>query len=189
MTSPSSHFSDAFDAIDVDVNTSPTRAAIEHALSMCAPTDEPGFYLLDDAGGRFIVDREFGVVSLKDESLLERERGQVHVARLNVIEPSGASYEIELRLRLTGPIPQVAGYEGESLEGQPEEEAPVRLVEWVVFAAAACAPARAPLPTGETAPYGAMLTSRAPAFTAARLAPASPGAALAPAAARAAWMI
>ncbi len=37
---------------------------------------EPGFYLLDDCGGRFVVDRDFGLVSLKDASLLEaRARG------------------------------------------------------------------------------------------------------------------
>lgn len=190
MTSPGSTFGSAFDAIDVEANSSPSRAAIERALSMCGPSDEPGFYLLDDAGGRFIVDRDSGIVSLKDESLLERELGQVHVARLSVFEPSGASYELELRLRLTGLIPQVAGYDSEALEGQPEATPqPVHPVDWTAFAAAACALARAPLLTHDNAPYGALLAPRAPACGLANFAPAPFGAELAPAAAQAAWKI
>lgn len=70
-----------------------------------------GFYLIDDAGGRFIVDRELGIVSLADDALLTREQGSVHAARLRVIEPSGASYELDLKLRLTGRVPQVVGAE------------------------------------------------------------------------------
>ena len=111
---PPAPFALQFDSIELDPARAPTRAAIEYALALCTPTpaaSEPGFYLLDDAGGRFAIDRDFGVVSLKDESVLEREPGAVHGVRLHVIEPSGASYELAIKLRLTGRIPQMVGGE------------------------------------------------------------------------------
>ncbi len=115
MIPPGPPFAIQFDSIELDPVRAPTAEAIERALAMCAPEeapmDTPGFYLLDDSGGRFEVDRDLGIVSLKDERLLEREAGSVRAARLRVIEPSGASYELELRLRLTGRIPQLVGGE------------------------------------------------------------------------------
>lgn len=75
-----------------------------HAADAAAPR----FTLLDDADGRFVVDAELGVISLADESVLAREAGAVHTAKLRVVEHSGASYELELKLKLTGPVPQVA---------------------------------------------------------------------------------
>ncbi|MBY0563579.1 MAG: hypothetical protein K2P58_05255 [Hyphomonadaceae bacterium] len=106
MTSPSDSFSASFDAIALDATTAPSAAAIEAALSACASHDAPGFYLLDDADGRFCIDRDFGVVSLRSETILEAERDRVHVARLLVIEHSGERYELALRLKLTGMVPQ-----------------------------------------------------------------------------------
>ena len=77
--------------------------------------DAPGFYLLDDAGGRFVVDPDFGFASLRDEATLQTERGAVHLARLRVVEPSGEEYVLEMRLKITGRVPQMLG---------PEEAAP-----------------------------------------------------------------
>jgi len=117
MNSPHDPFSARFDAIEIDPARAPSHAALDHALAFAAPTAaapdtaSAGFYLIDDAGGRFSVDREFGVVSLKDESLLGRERGAVYPVKLRVIEASGASYELDLQLRLTGHVPQVVGAE------------------------------------------------------------------------------
>lgn len=72
---------------------------------------DAGFFLVDDAGGRFSVDRELGIVSVADEAILAREPGSVHAARLLVIEPSGERYNLDLKLRLTGRVPQVVGAE------------------------------------------------------------------------------
>ncbi len=80
-------------------------------MAAVAPSEEPGFYLVDDAGGRFVVDREMGIITLKDESILETQRFDVHAVRLLVIERSGARYEMEMKLRLTGHVPQMLGAE------------------------------------------------------------------------------
>jgi len=85
--------------------------SLAHAGTDAPELTNAGFYLIDDAGGRFNVDRELGIVSLTDDTLLTREHGRVHAARLRVIEPSGASYELDLKLRLTGLVPQVVGAE------------------------------------------------------------------------------
>lgn len=106
MIPPLDPFAQKFDSIDVDPANAPARAATDDA----AP-DEPGFYLLDDAGGRFVIDRDIGVVSLADEALLETERGTTHAIRMRVIEPSGARYELDMQLRITGRVPQMVGAE------------------------------------------------------------------------------
>lgn len=124
MIPPLDPFAQKFDSIDVDPARAPAREAIESAMAGLAPIDEPltasaaapefadpGFYLLDDADGRFVVDHEIGVVTLADEALLQRERGEVHGIRLRVIEPSGASYELDMQLRVTGRVPQMVGAE------------------------------------------------------------------------------
>jgi hypothetical protein len=103
-------FSARFDTIEVDRQNAPSAAAIDRALSACA-LDQPGFYLVSDAGGRFAVDRVAGVISLLDEALLGLESGAIYPVRLRVVEPSGASYELDLSLRLTGRVPQVVGAE------------------------------------------------------------------------------
>ena len=85
----------------------------DDAIALAAPItaapdgELPGFYLLSDVDGRFVVDREIGVISLADEALLETERDAVHTVRLRVVEPSGASYEIDMPLRITGQVPQL----------------------------------------------------------------------------------
>lgn len=96
MSSSLDSFSEALDSIEIE----PVRAGAESAA---------GFYLLDDADGRFVIDQEIGVVSVADDELVERERGAIHLVKLRVIEPSGASYEMEMRLRMTGRVPQMVG--------------------------------------------------------------------------------
>src|SRR5690606_20448837 len=111
MTQPLDPFAQRFDSIEV--SDARAKAAFEQAVAIAAPraTDfaKPGFYLMKDAGGRFIVDRDMGVVSLADASLLERERGAWHQVRLKVVEASGESYELNMTLRVTGMVPQMVG--------------------------------------------------------------------------------
>lgn len=110
MIPPLDPFTQNFDA--VDPAQAPTRQAIENAMAHVAPREEkPGFYLLNDANGRFTVDREIGVVTLADETLLQSERNAVHGVRLRVVEPSGATYELDMQLRITGRVPQMLGAE------------------------------------------------------------------------------
>ena len=74
MIPPLDPFAQKFVSIDVDAARSPSAAAIDRAMEIAAPRaqafETPGFYLIDDAGGRFVVDRDFGVVSLADETLI-----------------------------------------------------------------------------------------------------------------------
>lgn len=124
MIPPLDPFTQKFDSIDVDPARTPAREAIDNAMSYIAPHDQlltpsagapelpqPGFYLLNDANGRFVVDREMGVVTLADESILRSERNSVHAVLLRVVEPSGASYELDMQLRISGRVPQMVGAE------------------------------------------------------------------------------
>ncbi len=124
MIPPLDPFAQNFDSIEIDPTRAPAREAIESAMASLAPQDElltpsaaapdlptPGFYLLSDAGGRFVIDRDVGIVTLADETLLQRERGAVHAIRLRVIEPSGTTYELDMQLRITGRVPQMVGAE------------------------------------------------------------------------------
>jgi hypothetical protein len=119
-------FAQSFDSIDIEAKSS--RAAIEHAMEIAAAQSEiePGFYLSDNAGGRFVVDRDTGLVTLADPSLIEREADAVHRVRLRVIENSRERYEIDLNLRVTGDVPQLVGAD-ELATSQPatEPSAPV----------------------------------------------------------------
>lgn len=113
---PLDPFSQRFDSIEVDPDRTPAREAIESAMSYLGPREtvkaqEPGFYLLDDANGRFVIDREMGIVTLADDSILQSERNAVYGVRLRVIEPSGTMYELEMRLRVSGRVPQMIGAE------------------------------------------------------------------------------
>ncbi len=181
MGSPPDPFALNFDSIDVDPTRAPSKDAIERALAFCAPaedallapsaaTPEMGgamYSLIDDAGGRFAIDRDFGFVSLKDETLLQRERGAVYPVRMRVVEASGASYELDLKLRLTGRVPQVVGAEefgfiaDITAEATPDlPAAPPPRVTWSAFAAAAGAQTKATLPV--SGPYGALFTVTLP---------------------------
>jgi hypothetical protein len=117
-------FALSFDSIDVD----PTRAplALEHAHEIAASLEnEPGFYLRDNAGGRFVVDRDTGLVTLANRDLLQHEPDAIHRVRLYVIEQSGERYELDLNLRINGAVPHVVGAEDMALATPAEPVAPV----------------------------------------------------------------
>lgn len=129
----------------------------------------PGFALVDDAGGRFTVDPEFGVISLADDAWLEREAGSVHAVTLRVVEPTGAQYDQRLKLRLTGRVPQVDGSnELAALVGMTGDAAPtpkpLPAAAWAQFAAPHGVRRKCPL-CGEAAPYGALIAPPLPQQT------------------------
>ena len=160
-TSAHDPFSATFDSIEIDPSRTPSLSAIEQALAVMAPSaaepelETAGFYLVDDAGGRFEIDREMGIISLRDESLLETERFAIHVVRMRVIERSGANYEMEMKLRLTGRVPQMVGAEDALFDIPGAEAAPVTetpkqepQTHWTRFAAVHGVTAKAALPSG-----------------------------------------
>ncbi|HVZ99860.1 MAG TPA: hypothetical protein VG841_06055 [Caulobacterales bacterium] len=112
MIAPEDPFALHFDAITPDpalaartLDDPMLRIPLEseaHGLSA------PGFFLLNDANGRFVVDREMGVISVASAEVLETERDSIHVVRLKVVEASGSEYELDLRLKLNGYVPQIA---------------------------------------------------------------------------------
>jgi hypothetical protein len=176
MSTPHDPFSARFDAIEIDPARAPSHAAIDHALSFAAPTAaapdlaNAGFYLIDDAGGRFTVDRDFGVVSLKDESLLTRERNTVYAVKLRVVESSGSSYDLDLQLRLTGHVPQVVGAEEfgaiAALTTTPIPHMPAPTgprVTWNEFAPSRGAQSKPALP--KYGAYGELLHTQLPIVT------------------------
>ena len=138
----------------------------------------PGFYLVDDCNGRFSIDRETGIVSLRHEHLLSIEAGAIHPVHIHVVEKSGARYDLEFRLRMTGRVPQIVGAEeNDALAGltalplrdllAPEQKMPQRVaapepapLPWVQFSAAGMLLGKRPL-YGETAPFGSLFESPA----------------------------
>lgn len=170
MIPPLDPFAQKFDSIEID--HAPSLAAIESAFAAIAPTaaapehGQSGYFLLDDAGGRFIVDREMGVVMLRDETLLTREHDAVCPARLRVVEPSGVSYDLDLQLRITGRVPQVVGSEDFGLGGEivtptaPAMAAPPSVV-WTKFAPALGAQTKPVFST--VGAYGSLLGVTLPA--------------------------
>lgn len=194
MIPPLDPFSQQFDSIEIDPARAPSQAAIENATafsgSQHAPeTPAPGFYLLDDANGRFVVDRDMGVITLADESILQSERNAVYAAKLRVVEPSGASYELAMRLRISGRVPQmlgaeefaaIAGLTDETIlvaprvpvlvvpkepapivAAAPHTETPVTSAPWTRFAAAQGHSARTP----RLQPRRSFITAELPAIT------------------------
>lgn len=179
MSSPHEPFSARFDAIEGDRTSS--HAAFDQALAVAALVEEPGFYLLNDAGGRFTVDRDFGVVSLRDETLARAEQGAVHAVRLKVIERSGSIYELDMQLRISGRVPQMVGADEFAFlanitahqpipdftpRATPAAAAPVatprrHTIAWAEFAATSDEGPAAPL-GAETSAFGAMLKSALP---------------------------
>jgi hypothetical protein len=152
MMTPPDPFSQRFDSINVE------RAPMS--------ANEPGFYLADDAGGRFVVDREFGVVSLRDETLLAAEQGQVRAVQLRVVESSGHSYVMDLQLRVTGMVPQMVGAEdfgfgSEGFASPPARATPVQRVPWTAFAPARGLQTKPPLELRGA--YGVLISTTPPA--------------------------
>jgi len=161
MTSPS------------DPHDSPSRQphsnASPEALAFCGQPQEgldaPGFYLLDDAGGRFVVDRDWGVISLRDETVLEKEHGAIHVARLRVVEQSGEAYELDLKLRMSGRVPQLVSEDTFGEESNEHEAVNVPRIHWTRYVAVAGLYTPASLPDND-APYGSLLTVHTPSVAA-----------------------
>jgi hypothetical protein len=110
--------------------------------------EEPGFYLIDDADGRFSIDRDTGVVSLSHAHVLELERGAVHGVHIKVLEPSGASYELKFRLRITGRVPQLLGAQENDALAALTSAALLDLMQ-----ASEAAPAPAPAPASRVQPW------------------------------------
>lgn len=190
MTSSLDNFALSFDSIKVDRTTAPKPDAFDHAMAIAAPPaaldietapapmpTEPGFYLIDDAQGRFEIDRASGVISVKDEELLKREFGAVHEARIKVVEISGAFYDMKFQLRLTGRVPQMQGSSENdaltALAAMPDMEAPIPQIvtpsapieipqapaePWLAFTAISGATRKSPL-HGETAPFGTLFAN------------------------------
>lgn len=191
MTSSLDNFALSFDSIKVDRSTAPPPEAFDHALAIVAPPaaldvdieaapapapqlTEPGFYLVDDAQGRFAIDQTSGVITLKDDAVLTREFGAVHEAHIKVVEISGAFYDMKFRLRLTGRVPQMQGCEEDdalaALTATPLPEtptpeivmpsAPIAIPEtpaqpWLAFNAIGGVTRKAAL-HGETAAFGTL---------------------------------
>jgi hypothetical protein len=157
-TSAHDPFSATFDSIEIDPSRTPSLSAIEHAFAVVTPSaaapelETAGFYLVDDAGGRFEIDRDMGIISLRNESLLETERLAIHLVRMRVIERSGANYEMEMKLRLTGRVPQMVGAEDALFDIPATEATPVAKPEpqthWTRFAAALAVTGKSALPAG-----------------------------------------
>ena len=195
MNSQFDHFAASFNSIRLDDKTPPVLPEAPlafgeyHAESAPAPETEtpaqrpfqltgeaPGFYLLDDANGRFTIDRDTGIVSLQHDNLLTLEAGAIHPVHIRCVEFSGNSYELKFRLRMTGRVPQIAGAEeNDMLAGiaaaplldlmTPEEkvvapEPPP--IGWLEFTAFTAGRGKAPL-YGETARFGTLLTPTYPA--------------------------
>jgi len=106
MSSPDP-FSARFDTIAVDSANAPSAEAIENALSAVMGN----FKLLDDAGGRFVVDAQLGIISVASDAILARDAGQTHSVRLRTVEASGDCYDLDLTLKITGHVPQMLGAE------------------------------------------------------------------------------
>jgi hypothetical protein len=166
MTTTPDQFAQSFDAIEIDRTHRPSTAAIDSALAACVG-DQPGFYLADDADGRFVVDREFGVISLCDEALLATEHGRVHEVKLRVVQAAGDSYTLDLKLRVTGMVPQMVGAEdiafGADAASVRTAAAPACVVPWTAFSAARGRQAAHALTTEGA--FGALLTAPLPPST------------------------
>jgi hypothetical protein len=150
-------------------NLQPHSKASPEALAYCASPqtglDAPGFYLLDDAGGRFVVDRDWGVISLRDESVLEKEHGAIHVARLRVVEQSGETYELDLKLRMSGRVPQLVSEDALADEADEDDAINVPRIHWTRYVAVAGLYTPASLPDND-APYGSLLSVHTPSVAA-----------------------
>lgn len=175
MIPPLDPFAEAFDSIEIDPTRAPSQDAIDRATALSAAyTTEPpapGFYLIDNANGRFAIDRDMGVVTLADDSLLQSERNTIHGVKLRVIEPSGVSYELEMQLRISGRVPQMVGAEEFSaIAGLTDEtiliapRVPVLVVPQEAPAPIAAATTEAPTSTAPWTRFAAAQghTSRAP---------------------------
>lgn len=135
----------------------------------------PGFALVDDCDGRFVIDASTGFISVASEAIVAREHGQTHTARMRVVESNGDSYEMDVRLVITGLVPQLAGEEGFgsfALDEPAPAAAPMQKPAIAEAAEPAPAPDFAPEPAPEPLPAPApepVIAAPAPAQSAALL--------------------
>lgn len=140
----SDDFSSRFDSISVENAHLHAGAVTEASLEN---DSGPGFTLLNDAGGRFAIERETGIITVLHDETLATDAGAVFTVRLRCVEYSGLSYDQDLKLRVTGRVPLIVGDEANDalwrLAHGPLDIAPVAPVRRVSMALAepAIAPA------------------------------------------------
>lgn len=98
-----------FDSEDASAAPSEDVLAFTGLADTAEAAPAPGFALIDDANGRFVIDAESGFVSVAHEDIVAREHGSTHVVRIRVRESSGESYEMDMRLTITGIVPRMTG--------------------------------------------------------------------------------
>lgn len=170
--SMSDDFSSRFDSIPVE-----KASMFADAPSEADPLG-PGFTLLDDAGGRFTIERETGIITLLHDETLTTDAGRVFSVRLRCVEFSGLTYTQTVQLRLTGRVPLIVGDEVNDalsrlaqgpIDAAPvapmrrmamTESAPVPATPWPSFAAFSATPARRPL--AESGAFGALVAVELP---------------------------
>jgi len=93
------------------------------------------YHLVDDAGGRFRIDPQSGVIRAADALVIREELGHIH--EVCVRAPDG--YEARFHLRIATPLPEAVDADGASLFGGvdafAEPEATLAL-NWSAIAAA-----------------------------------------------------
>lgn len=190
MSSPDP-FSARFDSIVVKSTNAPSVEAIDSAL---AAVTAGGFELLDNAGGRFAIDPQLGIISVANDAVLARDAGQIHSVRMRVTEPSGARYEMDMALKITGRVPQMIGAEdfgaiatlAADVAPAPPVEVTLPPTPFVRYAATQLSGAAAKLGS-ERAVYGTLLGADLSRSTGARIELRLRDTPPAPARANAAW--
>lgn len=101
--SRSDDFASRFDSISVE-----SSAAFADKPEGDDPL-APGYTLLDDAGGRFAIERETGIISVLHDDTLTTDAGRVFAVTLRCVERSGITYAQTYQVRVTGRVPQIVG--------------------------------------------------------------------------------
>jgi hypothetical protein len=136
-------------AANTDLNNEAAISEDAFAFSGLAEAQAPdaasAFSLTDDADGRFVIDARTGVISVAHRDLVDQERNIVHTVHVHVTEPRGESYEMAVRLKITGMVPRIAGDDlfGYDEAAEPFELSPVlndrpatfSLHHWLSYAA------------------------------------------------------
>jgi|CXWL01.1.fsa_nt_gi hypothetical protein len=179
--SMSDDFASRFDSIAVE------KAPAFAGAPAAEVIEGPGFSLLDDAGGRFGIERDTGIISVVHDETLATDIGATFSVTLRCVEFSGLSYEQQLRLKVTGRVPQIVGNDADEalsrlaqgpLDAEPvapvrrvrmsfgepaAQAAPVVRSNWSQFAAFHAHAARQPL--NEDGAFGALLGATLPSVT------------------------
>jgi hypothetical protein len=101
--STSDDFASRFDSIQIErANAFADKPEGDDPLA-------PGYTLLDDANGRFAIERETGIISVLRDDTLAADAGRTFAVTLRCVERSGMTYTQTLQLRVTGRVPQIVG--------------------------------------------------------------------------------